>query len=118
MHFATDHQTGLQDLQDQHDEKRLTLIGSRQSEPPLGVRPETDSIKMSETAESFHETLRSLCVFCASAVYMLSYRRDAEDAEITQRIFRFLAIISFSQGWRRPGKRSHIYFFVSPGFED
>ena len=88
MHFATDHQTGLQDLQDQHDEKRLTLIGSRQSEPPLGVRPETDSIKMSETAESFHEKFQISCYY----------------------------LVLFS-GWRRPGKRSHIYFLVSPRFE-
>jgi len=73
VHFATDHQAGLQDLQDWHDKKGLTLIGSRQSEPPLGVSGpgSNDSIKMSETAESFHKTPRNLCVFCVSAVYIL-----------------------------------------------
>ena len=33
-------------------------------------------------------SLRSLCVLCASAVYLFIYHRDAEDAEAAQRLRR------------------------------
>ena len=66
---------------------------------------------MSETAESFHETLRSLCVLYASAVYMLSLTAETQR---TQRLRReFLDFLLLSRSLKVGGAPENVLIFTS-----
>jgi DNA-directed RNA polymerase specialized sigma24 family protein len=94
-------------------------VGVSECGPGFGL-----SINMSGSAESFHETLRNLCVLCASCgLHAFSFSFTAE-AQRTQRLRRDLwledCFLLLSRSLKRlaaPRKRSHIYFLVSPRFE-
>src|SRR6185369_11535652 len=110
MHFATDHQTGLQDLQDQHDEKRLTLIGSRQSEPPLGLVRKRTQLRCRKLQKAFMK----LCVVSASSAPLRFTCSLTAETQRAQRLRReFLDFLLLSRSLKVGGAPENVLIFTS-----